>query len=108
MRQTLPQSRASETFDMRFWNQSFSVTIGFYSDSTPGEVFIDSGKSGGDVDAIARDAAVVISLSLQHGAGVETLRHAITRNSNGAPSSILGAVIDALAAIPSSPTGGAR
>ena len=59
-------------------------------------VFVDSRKTGGDVEAIARDAAVVISLSLQHGAAVETLRHAITRNSNGAPSSILGAVIDEL------------
>jgi hypothetical protein len=96
MRRTLPQRRAAETFDMRFWNQSFSVTIGFYPDSTPGEVFIDSRKTGGDVEAIARDAAVVISLSLQHGAAVETLHHAITRNRNGAPSSILGAVIDAL------------
>ena len=81
---------------MRFWNQPFTVTIGFYADGTPGEVFVDSRKTGGDVEAIARNVAVVISLSLQHGAAVETLRHAITRNSNGVPSSILGAVIDEL------------
>jgi hypothetical protein len=48
------------------------------------------------VETIAKDAAVVISLALQHGAAVETLRHAIARNSNGMPSSILGAVIDAI------------
>ena len=96
MRRVLPQRRASETFDLRFWSQSFTVSVGFYPDGTPGEVFVDSRTTGGDVDAIARDAAVVISLSLQHGAAVETLRHAIARNSNGMPSSILGAVIDAI------------
>ena len=99
IRRTLPQRRAAETFDMRFWNQPFTVTVGFYADGAPGEVFVDSRKTGGDVEAIARDAAVVISLSLQHGAAVETLQHAITRNSNGTPSSILGAVVDCLSAI---------
>ena len=60
--------RAAETFDVRFWNQSFSVTIGFYPDGTPGEVFIDGGKTGQDIQSIARDAAVVLSLALQRGA----------------------------------------
>ena len=46
MRRVLPQRRAAETFNLRFWNQSFSVTIGFYPDGTPGEVFIDGGKTG--------------------------------------------------------------
>ncbi len=55
-------------------------------------------KTGGDVETIAKDAAVVMSLALQHGAAVETIRHAITRNSNGMPSSILGAIVDALPA----------
>jgi hypothetical protein len=107
-RRILPQRRSCETFTVVHWNQPFVVTVGFFDDGTPGEVFVDSRKTGGDVEAIARDAAVVISLSLQHGAAVETLQHAITRNSNGTPSSILGAAIDALAAIPSSPTGGTR
>ena len=108
MRQVLPQRRRAETLTCGSWNQPFAVTVGFYDDGTPGEVFIDSRKTGGDVEAIARDAAVVISLALQHGVAIETIRHAITRNSNGAPASILGAVIDALAAIPSSLTGGSR
>ena len=49
MRRVLPQRRAAETFNLRFWNQSFTVTVGFYADGTPGEVFIDSGKTGQDV-----------------------------------------------------------
>jgi hypothetical protein len=35
MRRTLPQRRPAETFDMRFWNQPFTVTVGFYADGTP-------------------------------------------------------------------------
>jgi hypothetical protein len=97
LRKTLPSRRAAETFTVVHWNQPFSVTVGFFDDDTPGEVFIDSHKTGGDVEAIARDAGVAISLALQHGAGVKTIQHAITRNSSGAPASILGAVIDALA-----------
>ena len=98
-RQALPQRRRAETFTVVHWNQPFVVTVGFFDDGTPGEVFVDSRKTGGDVEAIARDAAVVISLALQHGAAVGTLQHAITRNSDGSPASILGAVVDCLSAI---------
>ena len=76
MRRVLPQRRAAETFDLRFWNQPFTVTVGFYPDGTPGEVFIDGGKTGQDIQSTARDAAVVLSLALQHGTPIETIRHA--------------------------------
>src|SRR6476660_2910202 len=76
IRRTLPQRRAAETFDLRFWKQRFTVTVGFYADGTPGEVFIDNRKTGGDVEAVARDAAVTLSLGLQHGVPIESIRHA--------------------------------
>lgn len=108
MRQSLPQRRASETFNLRFWNQAFSVTVGFYPDGSAGEVFIDGGKTGQDVQSTARDAAVVLSLALQHGMPIETIRHAVTRNGAGQPASILGAIVDVLptldAAKPASPS----
>ena len=94
MRRVLPRRRAAETFNLRFWNQSFSVTIGFYPDGTPGEVFIDGGKTGQDIQSTARDAAVVLSLALQHGVPPETIRHAVTRGASEGPASILGAVVD--------------
>ena len=98
MRRVLPRRRAAETFGMQFWNQPFTVTVGFFEDGTPGEVFIDSRKTGGDVEAVARDAAVTLSLGLQHGVPIESLRHAVTRDgASGAPASIIGAVVDAVA-----------
>jgi hypothetical protein len=96
IRRTLPQRRAAETFHIRFWNQPFTVTVGFYSDGTPGEVFIDGGKTGQDIQSTARDAAVVLSLAMQHGTPFETIRHAITRDGSGAAASILGAIVDAI------------
>ena len=97
MRRTLPQRRAAETFDLRFWSQNFTVTVGFYPDGTPGEVFIDGGKTGQDVQSTARDAAVVVSLALQHGVSIAAIRHAVTRNGSE-PASILGAVVDRISA----------
>jgi len=96
MRRVLPQRRAAVTFDLRFWSQLFTVTVGLYPDGTLGEVFIAGGKTGQDIQSTARDAAVVLSLALQHGTPIETIRHAITRDGFGAAASILGAIVDAL------------
>lgn len=95
-RRTLPQRRRAETFTVVHWNQPFIVTVGFFDDGALGEVFVNSRKTGDDVEAIARDAAVLLSLALQHGDPVETIRHAVTRNSNGEAASILGATVDRL------------
>ena len=99
MRRVLPQRRPAETFDLWFWNQSFSVTIGFYPSGEVGEVFIDGGKTGQDIQSTARDAAVVLSLALQHGTPIETIRHAVTRSGSGEAASILGATVDRLATV---------
>ena len=58
-RRRLQQRRRAETFDMRFRNQMVTVTVGFYADDTLGEVFIGVGKSGTDIQSIARDASMV-------------------------------------------------
>ena len=98
-RRTLPQRRAAETFSLRFWNQPFTVTVGFFEDGTLGEVFITTAKSGADLQNIANDAAVFLSLALQHHVNIEVIRHAVTRCNDGSPASILGAVVDCLSAI---------
>jgi hypothetical protein len=50
----------SETFELAFGglNRSHTITLGFYEDGALGEVFINGGKSGEAVEAIARDGAV--------------------------------------------------
>ena len=105
IRRSLPQRRASETFDLRFWNQLFTVSVGFYADGTPGEVFIDGFKTGNDIQSIARDAGVLLSLALQDGVSPERIHHAVTRSASEEPASILGAVVDCISTNLSSPKG---
>ncbi|MGY3615708.1 TSCPD domain-containing protein [Bradyrhizobium sp. USDA 10063] len=97
-RRALPMRRFSETFELLFGGlaRGYVVTMGFYHDGTVGEIFVNGGKSGEAVEAIARDGAVVLSLALQHGVPLDTISHAITRDGQGAPSSIIGAVVDRL------------
>jgi hypothetical protein len=104
-RRRLQQRRRAETFDLLFRNQITTVTAGFYADDTLGEVFIDGGKTGNDIESIARDAGVLLSLALQRGVFPETIRDAVTRGASEEPASILGAVVDCISTNLSSPKG---
>jgi hypothetical protein len=44
-RRIFPQRRTAETFNLRFWNQQFTITVGHYPDGTPGELFIVGGSA---------------------------------------------------------------
>ena len=97
-RRALPARRSSETFEIDFGGlaKGHTITVSFYDDGTLGEVFINGGKSGEQVEAIARDGAVLLSIALQYGASLDTIHHAITRDSQDQPQSIVGAVVDRL------------
>ena len=97
-RKLLPARRAAETFNLDFggYARSHTITVGRYDDGSLGEVFIDGGKSGEQVEAIARDGAVLMSIALQFGTDIETMAKAVTRDLRGTPQSIIGAVIDAI------------
>jgi hypothetical protein len=98
-RQPLPMRRRAETFELDYGGlkNSHVISVGYYDDGRVGEVFINGGKSGEVVEAIARDSAVLLSLALQYGASLDTIKHAITRDGQEQPQSIVGAVVDALA-----------
>jgi hypothetical protein len=98
-RRMLPERRASETFEVIYGEQRtpFSVTVGCYDDGTVGEVFITGAKAGSDMDAAARDGAILLSLALQHRVPLRVLQHAVTRNQDGTASTIVGVVIDRIA-----------
>jgi hypothetical protein len=97
-RNTLPHRRAGETFEIQHGgkNAVFAVTVGYYPDDTIGEVFISGAKAGSEIDGIARDGAVLLSIALQYGVPLATIKHAVTRESDGAPSTIVGVVVDRL------------
>jgi hypothetical protein len=94
VRRRLPQRRSSVTFELNFWGQKFAVGIGYYPDGQIGEVFVSADKIGGQIEASARDAAILISIALQFGAPLENILHALTRGVRGEPSSLAAAVVD--------------
>ena len=93
-RRRLPQRRSSVTFELNFWGQKFAVGIGYYPDGRIGEVFVSTNKTGGQIEALARDAAILISIALQFGAPLETIKRALTRDARDEPSSLAAAVVD--------------
>jgi hypothetical protein len=101
-RRTLPMRRHSINFTEKFWGQPWHITVGFYDDQvTVGEVFVSAARTPGtDLDAMARDGAILLSLCLQYGLPTDVIRGALTRNAAGGPSSIVGLIADRIAALP--------
>jgi hypothetical protein len=99
LRDLLPERRRSVTFNMTFGGQNtqFAITVGFYADDRVGEIFIDGAKVGSEMSSITHDSAVLTSMALQYGVPLNTMRHALSRNPNGEPLTVLGAVLDRIA-----------
>jgi hypothetical protein len=97
-RELLPNRRTAETFKLRFGDQrgAYHVTCGYYADGRLGELFISTNKIGSAADAVARDCAIVTSIALQYGAPLDVIGRALTREGNGKPSTVIGAVVDRL------------
>jgi hypothetical protein len=53
--------------------------IGRFDDGRIAEIFINGAKVGSTAETNAQDAAIVASLTPQHGCPVETIRHALVR-----------------------------
>jgi hypothetical protein len=90
----LPNRRAAETVELEHGGQRFTVTVGFYPDGRPGEVFTHGLRSGSNLDGLLADACVVVSCLMQHGVEPKEIASSMGRLGNAEPASIIGAVID--------------
>ena len=98
LRRRLPQRRFHELLDFEHAGYRYTAGLGFFKTGRLAEIFINvPGRSGSAIEAVARDAAILTSICLQYGAAVETIRHALTRNSDGSAGGPLGVVLDLLA-----------
>src|SRR5262245_55245448 len=97
-RTLLPNRRFAETGGLEHGGTRFMVTIGFYPDGRPGEVFTHGARSGSSLDAVLADACVVVSCLIQHGVAPRHLATSMGRLGNAEPASIIGAVVDLVAA----------
>jgi hypothetical protein len=93
----LPDRRFAETVMLEHDGARFMVTIGFYPDGRPGEVFTHGARSGSNLDALLADACVVVSGLIQHGVEPRDLAASMGRSGNTQPASVIGAVIDLVA-----------
>jgi hypothetical protein len=96
-RERLPNRRIGETFELEIAGLRYTCTIGRFPDGRLGEIFLHNQKSNSAADANARDAAIVFSIAVQHGADVETIRRALCRDSHGRASGPLGEALDCIA-----------
>ena len=90
----LPDRRAAETVELEHGGQRFTVTIGFYPDGGL--------RSGSNLDALLADAFVVVSRLMQHGVEPRDLAASMGRLGSAAPASVIGAVVDRVAAVSTS------
>jgi ribonucleoside-diphosphate reductase alpha chain len=67
VREKLPRSRRSRTFEFRVADCKGFVTVGEYADGRPGELFIRVSKQGSTLAGIMDAFAIAISHGLQYG-----------------------------------------
>ena len=84
-------------FNLNTGDQCYRAQVGHFPDTgSIAEIFIDAAKPNSALDAFAADAAILISLLLQHGSSLAEIGHALRRSPNGEPASLIGAVVDEL------------
>ncbi|WP_292531390.1 hypothetical protein [Methylocystis sp.] len=96
IRRRLPNRRAHEAVAFAFRGRPYTAGVGRFPDVSVAEIFIDAEKQATDAADDARDAAVTLSLAFQPGVRPQAIRAAVTRESDGRPSGIAGAVLDLL------------
>ena len=82
-RERLPNRRGCESFTFELDGLIFIATVSRFADSRIGELFLNNHKAGNQSDTNARDAAILLSFALQHGADIVSIRRALCRDSQG-------------------------
>jgi hypothetical protein len=93
-RNRLPNRRAAETLAFERDNLKFQMTTGLYPDGRIGEIFLNAEHANSLLDVLAHDAAICVSLALQFGCPLETIRHALKRDGQGVAASPIGEALD--------------
>ena len=98
----MPARRAAETFTFSHSYpgaspREFTAAAGRYPDGRIGEAFVHL-VNGCDklVTVDQHDAAIILSIALQHGADLRSIGKAMLRDEDGSPHGFMGAMVDAL------------
>jgi ribonucleoside-diphosphate reductase alpha chain len=78
VRERLPRSRSSRTFEFRVADCKGYVTVGEYDDGRPGEIWVRVSKQGSTLAGIMDAFAIAISHGLQYGVPLRSYVEAFT------------------------------
>ncbi|MCX7619440.1 MAG: vitamin B12-dependent ribonucleotide reductase [Acidimicrobiales bacterium] len=78
VREKLPRTRTSRTFEFRVADCKGFVTVGEYEDGRPGEIFVKVSKQGSTLAGIMDAFAIAISHGLQYGVPLRSYVEAFT------------------------------
>jgi len=95
-RQRPPNRRGHELLGFEHDGIRYTAGIGRFVDGGGAKIFRNIAKHGTALDVNARAAAVAASPLVQHRCPVDTLRQAVTRNSDGSGSGPLACALDLL------------
>jgi hypothetical protein len=62
----------------QYEGQAYHIGFGFYPNGKLCEVFVTTGKAGSAIEAHVQTQAILISLLLQHGVALDTIKHSIS------------------------------
>lgn len=93
-RDRLKNRRPHEVFAIEHSGMKFTAGIGRFPDGRLAELFVATDELGTLFDTVMRDAAILLSLAVQHGSDVDTIHHALVRNGDGSASGPIGALLD--------------
>jgi hypothetical protein len=75
----------------------FTATVSRFPDGRVAELFLNNHKAGNQSDTNARDAAILLSFALQHGADINVIRKALCRDSQDRALGPVAAALDLIA-----------
>jgi len=96
-RRRLPNRRECTTFAFDCGRHRYIATVSYFPNGELAEIFLGNGRAGSDVDAAAKDSAVLASIGLQYEIPLSVLRKALLRDVHGKASSPLGIALDLIA-----------
>jgi hypothetical protein len=99
-RQRLPNRRESLNVDFAVGEQVYTASVGLDPEGTIREVFLGGAKEGSHMAMVLDDAAVVISVALQHGVPVAEMAKSVAHVRERPPTP---KELDAGARVPSRP-----
>ena len=83
----------------------YTASASAYPSGDLAELFLNCAKEGSSANIVARECAVILSIALQTGAPLQTIREALPKLADGKPAGPVGTALDLLTT-PTAPKGG--